>query len=510
MSELAATSAEPAYLNRLALNDSPFARVNHSAAFYDGSYIKQFRLLLQHLLRATQTPVLLKSPTGSGKTTLLEQMQLQAASDIRYCFVSSQARNLALDRAITETLEADITDPDDAAACEAAIRERLLQLRKVNIVPVLVVDDAEQLSATVRQQLSEWLQWQDEQPLWQAVLSAETSPEIEAVNFQKLDMPLLEMAEVAPYLQQRLEAVGYQGELPFTAKVLRRFYRLSGGNLGRLNQLAHQHLLGSKPSPTNQYPWLQILRKTGRWSGVIIVGLIIIIALIYQQQINQWITKPEQQETISLPELAEDDEVAMVVVGENEQHPPEAARQELADLLAQIPQDEQDLATETETETARLAETPANQQAEPLPGSQPQTVPSSDSETLQTASANPAETEAPIAKADADKNNSPVHGRDWVMQQQATDYTFQLMGAWEASEVDAFIEKNALTGQVARFTSLRNQKPWHVLIYGVYSGKQAALDASNQWPAPMNTLPTWLRRFDSVQKQIKEKGVAAQ
>ena len=501
MSELAATSAEPAYLNRLALNDLPFARVNQSAAFYDGSHIKQRRLLLQHLLRATQTPVLLQSAKGSGKTTLLEEMQRQAASDIRYCFVSSQTPNLALDRAITETLEADIIDPDDAAACEAAIRERLLQLRKVNIVPVLVVDDAEQLSATARQQLSEWLQWQDEQPLWQAVLSAETSPEIETVNFQKLDMPLLEMAEVAPYLQQRLEAVGYQGELPFTAKVLRRFYRLSGGNPGRLNQLAHQHLLGSKPSPTNQYPWMQILRKTGRWSGVIIVGLIIIIALIYQQQINQWIAKPEQQETISLPELAEDDEVATVVVGENEQHPPEAARQELADLLAQIPQDEQDLATETETETEtpRLAETPADEQAEPSPSSQPQT-----------ASTNSAESEAPVAKADAEKNNSPVHGRDWVMQQQSTDYTFQLMGAWEASEVDAFIEKNALTGQVARFTSLRNQKPWHVLIYGVYSGKQAALDASNQWPAPMNTLPTWLRRFDSVQKQIKEKGVAAQ
>lgn len=82
------------------------------------------------------------------------------------------------------------------------------------------------------------------------------------------------------------------------------------------------------------------------------------------------------------------------------------------------------------------------------------------------------------------------------------------MGAWEEDEVNAFIEKYALTGDVARFTSLRKNKPWHVLIYGIYPSKQAALKASNDWPAPLNTLPTWLRRFDSVQKQIKEKGVS--
>lgn len=509
MSELAATSAEPAYLNRLALNDLPFARVNQSAAFYDGSHIKQRRLLLQHLLRATQTPVLLQSATGSGKTTLLEEMQRQAASDIRYCVVSSQSANLAFDRAISEALEADIIDPSDEAACEAAIRERLMQLRKVNIVPVLVVDDADQLSATVRQQLSQWLQWQDQQPLWQAVLSAQTNPEVTSVNFQTLDMPTLEMAELAPYLQQRLEAVGYTGDLPFTAKQLRRFYHLSGGNPGRLNQLAHQHLLGSRPKSADEYRWLQILRKTGRWSGVIMIAVIIIIALIYQQQINQWIDKPEQQETLSLPELADDNEVATVVVGEQASDTPEAARQELADLLAQIPSDGQDRALETETQTetqpqievATQADRPAQEQPEPMGQVQDHAPP-------QAVSTETADAEQPVK--DADSARQVVQGRDWILQQQSTDYTFQLMGAWEASEVDAFIEKNALTGQVARFTSLRNQAPWHVLVYGVYPSKQAALDASNQWPAPMNTLPTWLRRFDSVQKQIREKGVAAQ
>lgn len=99
------------------------------------------------------------------------------------------------------------------------------------------------------------------------------------------------------------------------------------------------------------------------------------------------------------------------------------------------------------------------------------------------------------------------YGKQWILQQRAEHYTFQLMGSWETQEVDEFIGKHALSGDYARFSSLRDGKPWHVLVYGVYPSKNAALKASNQWPAPMNTLPTWLRRFDSVQKQIKDKGV---
>ena len=110
-------------------------------------------------------------------------------------------------------------------------------------------------------------------------------------------------------------------------------------------------------------------------------------------------------------------------------------------------------------------------------------------------------------KADEDML-SAVHQRDWILSRPEKSYTFQLMGSWEDKEVDDFIKEHGLKGDVARFTSLRENKPWHVLIYGVYPSKQAALKASNQWSGAMNNLPTWLRRFDSVQKQIKEKGVA--
>ena len=98
-----------------------------------------------------------------------------------------------------------------------------------------------------------------------------------------------------------------------------------------------------------------------------------------------------------------------------------------------------------------------------------------------------------------------VYQQDWVLQQQAMHYTFQLMGSWDKKEVHDFIDKYALTGDVAMFESLRNGRVWYALIYGTYTNKEEALTATSQWPAPLNTLPSWLRRFDSVQKQIRNR-----
>jgi len=84
------------------------------------------------------------------------------------------------------------------------------------------------------------------------------------------------------------------------------------------------------------------------------------------------------------------------------------------------------------------------------------------------------------------------------------------MGSWDRDEVVEYIAKYALEGNVAVFNSMRQDKVWYVLLYGSFSDKQQAISASSNWPEPLNTVPTWLRRFDSVQQQIKDKLVIQQ
>lgn len=497
MSELAATSAEPAYINKLALTRLPFSWQTDAAAFYDGSHIKQRRLLLQHLLRATRKPVLLHADAGMGKTTLLEQLKRQSGTDILFCSFSDTPDSLQSCQTILKQLQTDMPVSHDMESCESAIRQRLAQLRRVNIVPVLLVEDLEQRPEALRELLYRWLAWHDEeqQPLWHAVVTSQTVTVADGANFQTMDMPPLELAEVQPYLMQRLNAAAYLGDSPFSDKDIRRFHRASQGNPGRLNQLAHQHLLGSKPKAIWQ---TGLLRQLSRWSAVLILGLVVMMVLLYQQDINQWFgSSSKDKNEIEVPELAGHDDVTTVVVGQEKQQAD--AELELAKLLADIPEPgsiESKAETETETETVGTTSVEESESIEP-----PIT------KTQSTASPPVPGSTVVTAETPSQQHAESVYRQDWILQQKSTDYTFQLMGAWEESEVDEFIEKYALTGQVARFTSLRDKKPWHVLIYGVYSSRQAALTASNDWPAPLNTVPTWLRRFDSVHKQIREKGV---
>jgi DamX protein len=495
MTELSATGAEPAYLNCLALKHLPFSHVMPNGAFYDGSHIKQRRLLLQHLLRATRRPVRLQAVSGAGKTTLITQLQQNASSELRFCaFPLTEDLQQCCRQVLTE-----LGGDGHATESELDLQHYLHQLRRLNIIPVLIVDELESISADARQRLADWLRWQDEseQPLWQAIICAKTAELLTEINFQTLDVPALELAEIAPYLSQRLYAAGYQGELPFNDKTIRRFYRLSTGNPAKLNQLAHQQLL----QPVRQRQWLftvpDFMRHIGRWSAAGAVALVIVVVLIYQQDINQWIASQSvNDETLSMGEDYQPAEVATVIV-DDAGHGLDEPQQELAELLAEIPSplasdDKPYTPIESEPEII-VSEVPVESEPEPQ---EPVIAVKKDTVMLD---------------SEQEKSFAPVieksYGADWILKQNSKNYTFQLMGSWEAVEVDEFIEKYALSGNYARFTSLRDGKPWHVLVYGIYASKQAALKASNQWPAPMNTVPTWLRRFDSVQKQIKEKGV---
>jgi DamX protein len=101
--------------------------------------------------------------------------------------------------------------------------------------------------------------------------------------------------------------------------------------------------------------------------------------------------------------------------------------------------------------------------------------------------------------------DTSLKDKQWIMQQSGTTFTFQLMGTWDRKEVDSFVKKHSLTGNVAVFESMRDDKVWYALIYGVYPSKQVAMRASKQWPSPLNKVKPWLRRYDGVQKQIIDK-----
>jgi len=448
MSEVA--SAAPSYITRLALKAMPFNEAVDASIYFNGQQVEQSLNLALHLASSSDKVALIRTANGVGKSCLLNQFVARAEDNLKVTLIQGQyspdtktilfqcLRDFGVD-------EYDIRSSEDHLSL---LKTRVSQLRQLDIRPVILLDDADKLETDVLTLILSWLNWQQENvySIQAVICSKHVVPALDQIKtrLQTVDLLPLTQQEIEPYLTTRLQQVGYVGEPVFSKKQVTRFFKQSKGNPAVLNKLAHQSLLGVKPSTKAFKPSTINTKLLMRGIGGSVVAVALIILLLFQEQINDLIEQPEDK---PIEIIAAEPEIATVEVDTDpvvsqEQY----SRDELVDLVAELEQN-----------------------------TQPQQV----------------------------EMQTSLKGSEWVFQQKSSDYTFQLMGSWEKQELIAFIDDYALEGNVAAFESMRNGEVWHVLIYGVYPSKEAALEASQAWPAPLNTQPSWLRRFESVQTQIK-------
>lgn len=560
------TAAEPIYISRLALQSNPFSSEVAAAGLYLGREVKQRLDLLQHLLRANDCIPLLYGAEGLGKTTTLKALMQRGGDDLRYCFIQAEVA-LTTQILVSRCLQAFGAPQESVFGNNSlqVLQQRLQQLQKLNIRPVVLIDDVSKLAEPVREQLKVWFDWQHNgHYLWRAVL---TDSSAQAFSDSERTQPLmigpLAEEETGAYLLQRLQGAGFQGDLPFTAKNLRTFYRQSAGYPARLNRAAHLFLLGqghgwqrSLSLTLPAIPKLPLLPKWCKWLAWAPVGITLILLLVYQQTINDWLSGDQsslKEETVNhvptddLPMIVVDAPAELVSVEE-------ADRLELLGLLQELEQSsalpdeetttalqieplletltaddmslheaEPEQATDSTAEQSAAVESAeavndtaaiTEQEIDPLEGAaaveqQNSVVQQEEADIVATeASTSPptAQDTIPIEPIIYEpRQPAALRDKEWVLKQSATAFTFQLMGTWDRAEVDTFVKKYALTGNVAVFDSMRDGKVWYSLIYGVYPSKDVAMRSSKQWAAPLSGLSPWLRRYDGVQKQIIEK-----
>lgn len=525
MTEMHAT-AEPGYLSRLALHSNPFSRQNLPGAFFAGRQSSQRLNLILHLLRSSSQISSVIAPDGYGKSMLLTALQQRGGEDLRFSLVHA-SDNTNLSQITQNCLKAfgATGDTQLGGDQQQLLRQRLQQLLQIQVTPVLLIDDAEQLDQSVQQQLATWLHWQHEgQYLLRAVITSSNALALQNLRnerFQDLDLLPLADDEIQGYLQQRLQAAGWQDDLPFTEKQLQRIQRRSKGIPAEINHQAHQSLLAggsNKSRLLTKLPAWQLPHWT-RWLVLMPVVVALALILIFQQNINGWLNQNRDDSNETVTEMPAEPELPMVIVEENTvTSNAQAEKQNLIELLEELdaeqigntePPFEAEQAP-TETKTVEDAAQPAEEKPEPviLAFTPLAEMPAKNETDLEPAADN-SSTITTTADSKTSENlqssENSIRGAEWIQQQAESAYTFQMLGSWERSEIIEFIEKYALTGDVAVFASMRNNKVWYALIYGVYDSKNAALNASRQWPEPLNGVSTWLRRFDGVQTQIKEK-----
>ena len=227
---------------------------------------ERHREALAHLLYGVQGGggfVLLTGEIGAGKTTVCRCFleQIPARCNVAYIF---NPKLSALELLITVCHEFGIKFPPLTAAGTPptvkdyvdGLNEYLLRTHAVGQNNVLIIDEAQNLSPDVLEQLRLLTNLEtSERKLLQIVLIGQPElrgmlarPELEQLAqrvIARYHLNALSEKETAQYISHRLAVAGLKGALPFDAGALQRIHQLARGVPRRINLVCDRALLGA-------------------------------------------------------------------------------------------------------------------------------------------------------------------------------------------------------------------------------------------------------------------------
>ena len=146
---------------------------------------------------------------------------------------------------------------------------------------------------------------------------------------------------------------------------------------------------------------------------------------------------------------------------------------------------------------------------EPSVSSQPNVAPSEQKHLPEKVDPRQAEVRPQPVKDDVIEKTQEriIHGEKWLLSQESSFYTIQLMGARKEALLFNFVEKNKLLEQneIAFYQSTFKNKKWFQLLYGVYATKKGAQAATDNLPLEIRKSSPWIRRLSAIQKTIRGK-----
>jgi general secretion pathway protein A len=228
---------------------------------------ERHREALAHLLYGVQGGggfVLLTGEIGAGKTTVSRCFLEQVPEGCRVAYVFNPKQTV--DELLwTIAQEFGLEGPAQAGsggggggskALVDALNRYLLQVHAQGGQAVLVIDEAQALSAEVLEQLRLLTNLEtSERKLLQIILIGQpelramvASPELEQLAqrvIARYHLGPLSAPDTARYVQHRLAVAGLSGPLPFDAAALKRVHERSRGVPRRINLLCDRALLGA-------------------------------------------------------------------------------------------------------------------------------------------------------------------------------------------------------------------------------------------------------------------------
>lgn len=89
-----------------------------------------------------------------------------------------------------------------------------------------------------------------------------------------------------------------------------------------------------------------------------------------------------------------------------------------------------------------------------------------------------------------------------IMAQPAKNYTFQIAGLSHPEQLERYLNEHKLTEQIYTYQTLRNNKPWYVVLYGSFSSVEQANAAKSKLPIKVQKAQPWMKTFSQIQREL--------
>ncbi|MGE0624251.1 MAG: AAA family ATPase [Pseudomonadales bacterium] len=501
----------------LGLTHNPF--VEPFRGFFERGGRKTHLEQLRHLSQWSRRVLLVTGPQGVGKTTLYRELAATLEPRVKAARISAGLVNTG--REVLAAIAQGFGMATSAAANSQALRLDLIahvEAQASGDRPCLVlVDDAQLLDNRAVEELMTVAR----DSALHLVLFGEVRmvPVIErlassrGVGWQEIRLSAYGEGDARDYLEWRFQQARYRGRIPFTDQQVKELAKLSGGLPGRINQMANVLLVKLESGEVSARP-----AGFPRQHLALLGALVIVVGVLYVL----FTDRPARVDTVALS-LPPSSEASAERPGEPVEGDVQAdAAAEIGTTDQPIPEPGPEAASPSQEETAaavepvleesappasepRPAEMPAAAMAAPDDVEQPRpaaAVPRARVETATTPKPAPAPASVeppPSSRAEPAPAASGVRDARWLLRQNPDYFTLQLVTVSALERAQAFVAKQKEPGEFAVYQLQRDGRVLHVVIYGMFSTREAAQRAADNLPPEVGDVRPWIRPVGQVQ-----------
>lgn len=520
----------PIAMEAFGFSQQPFASniLSEEAIFID-AILEQLLETTKHHLQFSDLLLIIEGNFGSGKTTLFRRL---IQSEIANSFVMPiHAETTDTLTQIQQKMSIHLKDQGDANYLD----DNLKNLQVFDQTPIIILDDAHVLSDTTLQEILRYqkqLETEKEVKLKILLLAnkgmANTIEQISDIQENQLyvqEVPAYTEKQISAYLNHKLKVAKYSGEPLFNDKDIQLILKKSDGTPLQIMSAAVD-LLDKRAKKSNRPSFLKI-------KPILILATIVIVTLLgisgyyflQQKPENELVnvpapvveqpvvTQPQIKPTnIPAPEPKLETQVTEPVITEKpavpQEHEITATETPLVEALpeetvkteseATLPLDikpdvahaeETKLELETSIETLTETKTVEEKQAEPV--APPKIIEEPEPETK------------PLHPALVELQQIGVQDSAWLLEQSSNNWTLQILGGRDPNTLLYFAKRYQLAENSAWYQTQLSNKPWYVLVYGLYTNRDAAHRAKDFLPGDLKNKQPFAKNIKAIHQAIQ-------